>query len=109
MRNGKIALRCTSWLSDELLTEIFGKCVFICQTGGIHDSRGRLLVRIGKVTVVRRPLQSMVCSGRLTICDQKTPDKRVRRIRLAPTVRQTHSCRWDATNSVTIQQSNDRP
>jgi hypothetical protein len=37
----------------------------------IHDSRGRLLVRIGKVTVVRRPLQSMVCSGRLTICDQK--------------------------------------
>jgi|SRR5882724_1409852 len=35
------------------------------------DSRGRLLVRIGKVTVVRRPLQSMVCSGRLTICDQK--------------------------------------
>ena len=24
------------------------------------------------MTVVRRPLQSMVCSGRLTICDQKT-------------------------------------
>ena len=23
------------------------------------------------MTVVRRPLQSMVCSGRLTICDQK--------------------------------------
>src|SRR6476660_8238370 len=32
-----------------------------------HDSHGRLLVRIGKVTVVRRPLQPMVCSGRLTL------------------------------------------
>jgi hypothetical protein len=27
-------------------------------------ANGRLLVRIGKVTTVRRPLQSMVCSGR---------------------------------------------
>jgi hypothetical protein len=30
------------------------------------DSRGQLLVRIGKVTVVRRPPQPMVCGGRLT-------------------------------------------
>ena len=28
------------------------------------DSHGRLLVRIGKVAVVRRPLQPMVCIGR---------------------------------------------
>jgi len=28
-----------------------------------NDSRGRLLVRIGKVTVVRRPLRSMVAAG----------------------------------------------
>ncbi len=36
-----------------------------------HDSHGRLLVRIGKVTVVRRPLQPMVCSGRLTMRSPK--------------------------------------
>ena len=70
LRNEKCAaLHLTA--SDKHLTEISCERVFICQTGEIHDSRGRLLVRIGKVTVVRRPLQSMVCSGRLTICDQK--------------------------------------
>ena len=52
------------------LTEIPRAPVFICQTGQIHDSRGLLLVRIGKVTVVRRPLRSMVCSGRLTMDGQ---------------------------------------
>ena len=57
--------------NEKYLTENSCERVFICQTVEIHDSRGRLLVRIGKVTVVRRPLQSMVCSGRLTICDQK--------------------------------------
>ena len=33
------------------------------------------------MTVVRRPLQSMVCSGRLTICDQKSMARARNRIR----------------------------
>ena len=44
--------------NEKYLTENSCERVFICQTVEIHDSRGRLLVRIGKVTVVRRPLQS---------------------------------------------------
>jgi hypothetical protein len=70
LRNG---MRCAALrgFRETHLTEIPRERVFICQTGQNHDSCGRLLVRIGKVTVVRRPLQSMVCSGRLTICDQK--------------------------------------
>jgi hypothetical protein len=91
------------------LTEFHCECVFICQAGGIHDSRGRLLVRIGKVTVVRRPLQSMVCSGRLTICDQKysTVDaERIRRTLEAP--RAVHAD-WRVSLHQLVAQSNDWP
>jgi hypothetical protein len=93
----------------QYLTEFHCECVFICQTEGIHDSRGRLLVRIGKVTVVRRPLQSMVCSGRLTICDQKysTVDaERIRRTLEAP--RAVHADRRVSLNQL-VAQSNDWP
>jgi len=48
---------------EKHLTEIPRAPVFICQTGQIHDSRGLLLVRIGKVTVVRRPLQRWSAAG----------------------------------------------
>ena len=36
-----------------------------------YDSHGRLLVRIGKVAMVRRPLRPMVRSGRLTLGSPK--------------------------------------
>jgi hypothetical protein len=93
----------------QYLTEFHCECVFICQTGGIHDSRGRLLVRIGKVTVVRRPLQSMVCSGRLTICDQKysiVDAERIRRTLEAP--RAVHAD-WRVCLNQLVAQSNDWP
>lgn len=52
---------------------------------GIDDSPGRLLVRIDKAAVVRRPLRPMVRSGRLTICDQRSV--RVNRtVRKRPTI-----------------------
>jgi hypothetical protein len=81
LRNGKMRCAALHGTCENTLTENSWECVFICQTGEIHDSRGRLLVRIGKVTVVRRPLQSMVCSGRLTICDQKFMVRARNRIR----------------------------
>jgi hypothetical protein len=61
------------------------------------------------VTVVRRPLQSMVCSGRLTICDQKysTVDaERIRRTLEAP--RAVHAD-WRVSLNQLVAQSNDWP
>ena len=55
------------------LTENGRRHVFwVLSVDGLGVSHGRLLiVRIGKVAVVRRPLQPMVCSGRLTLLQVK--------------------------------------
>jgi hypothetical protein len=82
----KNALRCTApaCRADRTLNGNSVQVRLHMSDAGIHDSRGRLLVRIGKVTAVRRPLQSLVCSGRLTIRDHE-PTRRAGTLQRAAT------------------------
>jgi glutaminase len=61
------------------------------------------------VTVVRRPLQSMVCSGRLTICDQKYATVDAERIRRTLEAPRAVDADWRVSLNQLVAQSNDWP